>query len=473
VVYERTTRTWSQLLSDVQLTAGALRERGVGAGDVVGVLMYNSGRFLELMHAISHLGAIFMPLNWRLAPAEIGYIAEHSEAVLIVTEPELSERTAEVPAGRVGLLDELQGAAPVVSPAPTLPGDIHRLMYTSGTTSRPKGVMISYGNLWAKNATGVVEFEMTAECVNLACGPLYHVGALDLTTTTLMYLGATTHVLRRFEAAAVLEAIERERITDVWLAPAMIAALVAHPDAARRDLSSLRLIIDGGEKMPLPLIERVLATFPNAWFADAYGMTETVGGDTVLDKGRTLSKLGSVGKPVLHTEIRTVRPDGSDCDAGEPGEVIIRGPKTCLGYWRDVRATSETIRDGWLHSGDLGVLDEDGYLFIADRLKDVIVSGGENIASSEVERVLYEHPAIAEVAVVARPDERWNEVPVAFYVLAPGATVDAGQLERHCRASLAGYKVPKGFVAIEALPRNPSGKVLKRELRDRAAAEIA
>jgi fatty-acyl-CoA synthase len=473
LVYEGSTQTWSELLSDVQVTAGALRERGVGPGDVVGVLLYNSGRFLELMHAISHLGAIFMPLNWRLAPAEIAFIAGHSEAVLVVTEPELSQRSAEIAGSSstpVVLIGDLGGAAPVIEPAPTLPGDIHRLMYTSGTTSRPKGVMISYGNLWAKNATGAVEFEMTAACVNLACGPLYHVGALDLTTTTLMYLGATTHVLRRFEPAAVLEAIERDQITDVWLAPAMIAALVTHPDAPRRDLSSLRLIIDGGEKMPLPLIERVLATFPNAWFADAYGMTETVGGDTVLDKGRTLSKLGSVGKPVLHTEIRTVRPDGSDCGAGEPGEVIMRGPKNCLGYWRDERATAETIRDGWLHSGDLGVLDEDGYLFIVDRLKDVIVSGGENIASSEVERVLYEHPAIAEVAVVAGPDERWNEVPVAFYVTAPGETVDAGQLERHCRASLAGYKVPKGFIAIDALPRNPSGKVLKRELRDRAAA---
>jgi fatty-acyl-CoA synthase len=472
LVDRSTTQTWSQLLSDVQLTAGALRERGVRPGDVVGVLMYNSPRFIELMHAISHLGAIFMPLNWRLAPAEIGYIAEHSGAALLVTEPELAERAAGADDGAAGhmvLADELRGAEPVAEPAPTAADDIHRLMYTSGTTSRPKGVMISYGNLWAKNAAHIVEFEMTAACVNLACGPLYHVGALDLTTTTLMYLGATTHVLRRFEAAAVLEAIERERITDVWLAPAMIAALVTHPEAAHRDLSSLRLIVDGGEKMPLPLIERVLATFPNAWFADAYGMTETVGGDTVLDKGRTLSKLGSVGKPVLHTEIRTVAPDGSDCDAGEPGEVIMRGPKVCLGYWRDVRATAETIRDGWLHSGDLGVLDEDRYLFIVDRVKDVIVSGGENIASSEVERVLYEHPAIAEVAVVARPDERWNEVPVAFYVIAPGETVDAAQLEAHCRASLAGYKVPKGFVAIDALPRNPSGKVLKRELRERVA----
>lgn len=462
------TQSWSQLLTDVQLTAGALREQGVGRGDVVAVLLYNSARFLELMHAISHLGAVFMPLNWRLAPAELEYIVDHSAAVLLVTEPQLSERAASGRC-RVVLIDGLRGATPIVAAAPTAADDIHRLMYTSGTTSRPKGVMISYGNVWAKNAAHIVEFEMTSACVNLACGPLYHVGALDLTTTTLMYLGATTHVLRRFAAAAVLEAIERERITDVWLAPAMIAALVAHPDAARRDLSSLRLIIDGGEKMPLPLIERVLATFPNAWFADGYGMTETVSGDTMLDKGRTLSKLGSVGKPVLHTEIRTVRPDGSDCDPGEPGEVIIRGPKVCQGYWRDERATAETIRDGWLHSGDLGVLDEDGYLFIVDRLKDVIVSGGENIASSEVERVLYEHPAIAEVAVVARADERWNEVPVAFYVTAPGETVDDGQLERHCRASLAGYKVPKEFVAIDQLPRNPSGKVLKRELRERLA----
>jgi acyl-CoA synthetase (AMP-forming)/AMP-acid ligase II len=347
-------------------------------------------------------------------------------------------------------------------------------MYTSGTTSRPKGVIITYGNLQAKNASHVVEFGMTAEGVNLACGPLYHVGALDLTTSTMMYLGAPTHIIRRFEPGPVLDAIERCRVTDVWLAPVMIKLLLDDPELDTRDLSSVRLIIDGGEKMPLPLIERVLSAFPNAWFADAYGLTETVSGDTVLDKGRSRDKLGSVGKPVIHLDLRVVDDEGNDVPPGDPGEVILRGPKVCKGYWRNDEATASAIRDGWFHTGDLGVLDEDGFLFIVDRLKDVIISGGENIASSEVERVIYEHPAVAEVAVVGRPDARWLEVPVAYVALAEdNADLDSATLEEHCRERLARYKVPKAFHFVDALPRNPSGKVLKRELRDREQSATA
>jgi acyl-CoA synthetase (AMP-forming)/AMP-acid ligase II len=312
---------------------------------------------------------------------------------------------------------------------------------------------------------------MTAEGINLACGPLYHVGALDLTTSTMMHLGAPTHIVRRFEPGPVLAAIERHGITDVWLAPVMIKLLLDAPDVESRDLSSVRLIIDGGEKMPLPLIERVLSIFPNAWFADAYGLTETVSGDTVLDKGRSRDKLGSVGKPVPGLELRVVDADDAPVAPGEPGEVVLRGPKVCKGYWRNEEATAEAIRDGWFHTGDLGFLDEDGFLFIVDRLKDVIISGGENIASSEVERAIYEHPAVAEVAVVARPDERWLEVPVAYVALADGSDdLDRAQLEAHCRERLARYKVPKDFRFVDALPRNPSGKVLKRELRDRERA---
>ncbi|MCW3064141.1 MAG: long-chain fatty acid--CoA ligase [Solirubrobacterales bacterium] len=484
--YDGSVTSWSELLESTRRTAGALARAGARPGDVVGVLLHNSDRFVEAMHAISHAGAIFMPLNWRLAPPELGYILEHSRASGLISEPELEPLIAPIQ-DQVGCrllrlggasgdgwtdLDELAEEGPAQTDAASVaPGDVHRLMYTSGTTSRPKGVMITYGNLWAKNVSHMVEFGMTAGAVGLACGPLYHVGALDLTTSTLMYVGATNHILRRFEAADVLDAIERHRITDVWLAPVMINLIVNDPDLRRRDLSSVRLIIDGGEKMPLPLIERVLEAFPNAWFADAYGLTETVSGDTVLDKGRTKEKLGSVGKPVLHTEVRVVDGDGATCPPGEPGEILLRGPKVCKGYWRDDEATATAIRDGWLHTGDLGLLDEDGFLFVVDRLKDVIVSGGENIASSEVERVLYEHDAVLEAAVVGRPDERWLEVPVAYVVLRDGAAADAvDSLADHCRERLARYKVPKEIRVIEELPRNPSGKVLKRELREREHA---
>src|SRR3712207_1246526 len=237
-----------------------------------------------------------------------------------------------------------------------------RLMYTSGTTSRPKGVMITYANLYWKCAAQVVELEIGAADRGLACGPLYHVGALDMVTTNMLYVGAHTHLLPRFDVGAVLDAIERRRLTVLWLAPAMVNALLAADDLDQRDLGSVRVIQDGGEKMPLPLIQRVVDAFPNAWFADAYGMTETVSGDTYLDKGNMIEKLGSVGKPVLHTEIRTVDENDNPVPPGERGEIVMRGPKACKAYWRDEAATAATTRDGRLKTGDVGLVDEAGFL---------------------------------------------------------------------------------------------------------------
>jgi acyl-CoA synthetase (AMP-forming)/AMP-acid ligase II len=251
----------------------------------------------------------------------------------------------------------------------------------------------------------------------------------------------------------------------VWLAPAMVNAIMALPDVEHRDLSSVRVIINGGEKMPIPLIERIQRTFPSAWFADAYGLTETVSGDTFLDRDSIVCKLGSVGRPCLHLDVEIWDKDGTSVPAGERGEIVLRGPKVFKGYWRDPDATAAAFAGGWFHTGDIGVRDEDGYLFIVDRLKDMIVSGGENIAGSEVERVLYEHESVVEVAVVGRPDPRWGEVPVAFVVVREGAAVTAEELIEHCRTQLAGFKVPKDISFLDALPRNPSGKVLKRELR--------
>jgi acyl-CoA synthetase (AMP-forming)/AMP-acid ligase II len=245
----------------------------------------------------------------------------------------------------------------------------------------------------------------------------------------------------------------------------MVNAIMARPDIETRDLSSVRVIINGGEKMPIPLIERIQRTFPSAWFADAYGLTETVSGDTFLDRDSIVSKLGSVGRPCLYLQLQVWDSNGEPVAAGERGEIVMRGPKVFKGYWRDPEATEKAFEGGWFHSGDIGVRDEDGYLFIVDRLKDMIVSGGENIAGSEVERVLYEHPAVLEAAVVGRPDERWGEVPVAFVVLREGAAATAQDLIEHCGSQLARFKVPKDVGFLDALPRNPSGKVLKRELR--------
>ena len=461
--------TYRELLARTQRTAGILREAGIERGDVVAVLLHNAPAFVDVMCACAHLGAIFMPLNWRLAAPELRYIVEHAGAKAIVTEPELESLTAELD-GLAHLQDLSADAAPVTQAAPVAGDDVLRLMYTSGTTSRPKGVMITNDNLYWKCAAHVVELELTAADRGLACGPLYHVGALDITATNMLYVGGSIHILRKFDAAAALDAIEQRGLTNVWLAPAMVNLILAEPSRAQRDCASIRLIADGGEKMPLPLIEKVLKAFPNAWFADAYGLSETVSGDTYLDKGRSVDKLGSVGKPVLFTDVCIQGADDEPLPAGEVGEICLRGPKVFKGYWRDPEATANALRGGWFHTGDLGYLDDDGFLFIVDRLKDMIVSGGENIASLEVERVVYEHPAVLEAAVVASPHERWNEVPVAYVVVREGETVSEDELADFCGARLAKFKTPKGFRFLDALPRNPSGKVLKRVLREREAA---
>ena len=343
--------------------------------------------------------------------------------------------------------------------------DVHRLMYTSGTTGRPKGVMLTHANLAWKNLAHIIEFGFTEADLGLACGPLYHVGALDLTTTSLIAAGATTIIHRSFDASAVVDEIERSRVSTVWLAPAMVNAIMALPDIEQRDLSSVRVVINGGEKMPIPLIQRIQRVFPSAWFADAYGLTETVSGDTFLDRESIVTKLGSVGRPCLYLELDVWDEAGASVPPGEQGEIVMRGPKVFKGYWRDGDATAAAFTGGWFHTGDIGVRDADGYLYIVDRLKDMIVSGGENIASSEIERVLYEHDSVLEAAVIGRPDDRWGEVPVAFVVLRQNAGATPDELIAHCQVQLARFKVPREITFVEALPRNPSGKVLKRELR--------
>jgi fatty-acyl-CoA synthase len=485
-VFEGLTTTYGEMAKRAAALAGGLAERGIRHGDVVALLSYNCPDFLEALFAANYLGAIAMPINWRLAAPEVRYILEHSGAGALVCDDSLVQLANEATAGLEGALVRISissigetgwtnlGAlrdSPHQAPrVPAAADDVHRLMYTSGTTGRPKGVMLTHANLAWKNHAHTIEFGFTKNDLGLACGPLYHVGALDLTTTSLIAAGATTIVHRMFDASEVVSEIERSRVTTVWLAPAMVNAIMALPDIEERDLSSVRVVINGGEKMPIPLIERIQRVFPSAWFADAYGLTETVSGDTFLDRGSIVRKLGSVGRPCLYLELEVWDEDGTPVAAGEQGEIVMRGPKVFKGYWRDQDATEAALTGGWFHTGDIGVLDEDSYLYVVDRLKDMIVSGGENIASSEIERVLYEHDSVLEAAVVGRPDDRWGEVPEAFVVLRPGADTTPDALIAHCGVQLARFKVPKEITFVEALPRNPSGKVLKRELRVRKEA---
>lgn len=482
-VFEGEPTTYGQMAEQAAALAGGLADRGVGPGEVVGLLSYNCPEYLETIFAANYLGAIAMPVNWRLAAPELRYIIEHSEARALVCGGELLDLADEATKGIAGSLLRasissaprrgwtsiagLRASATRPAPFPAAADDVHRLMYTSGTTGRPKGVMLTHANLAWKNFAHLVEFGFTAADLGLACGPLYHVGALDLTTTSLIAAGAGTIIHRTFDATAVVDEIERSRVTTVWLAPAMVNAIMALPDIEQRDLASVRLVINGGEKMPIPLIERLRRTFPSAWFADAYGLTETVSGDTFLDRDSLVAKLGSVGRPCLFLELDIWDERGDPVPPGTRGEIVLRGPKVFKGYWRDPEATAEAFTGGWFHTGDVGLQDEDGYLYVVDRLKDMIVSGGENVASSEVERVLYDHEWVVEAAVVGSPDERWGEVPTAFVVLHEDRPQAAEVLLDHCRAQLARYKVPRAITFLERLPRNPSGKVLKRDLRGR------
>lgn len=475
-----------ELAQRAQALAAAWSELGIGRGDVVALLLNNCLEYLEVTVAINLVGGVFLPLNYRLAFEEWHYILDHAGATAIVSEPAFESaidgihnrlrglvHKVTIGEGRRGwhtysrLVADHAGAH--VEAAEMEESDLQRLMYTSGTTARPKGVMITHGNHIWKNFAHIVEFGITSADRTLIAGPMYHVAAYDLPGTGVFYAGGSLVILPRFDPIQVLEACERERPTNVWLAPSMLNAVINAADGSH-DTTSVRFVINGGEKMPVPLIEKVLRTFPQAWFADAYGLTETVSGDTFLDRDHVLSKIGSVGKAVVLLDVRVVDKEGNPVAADALGEIALRGPKVFAGYWRDPVATAAAIRDGWFYTGDVGRIDKDGYLFIEDRKKDMIISGGENIASPEIERVLYEHPAVLEAAVIGIADERWGEVPKAFVVLKPGTILEADQLIAFCAERLARFKVPKVIEFIEFLPRNPSGKVLKRQLRVPAAA---
>ena len=451
--------------------AGWLTSRGIGADDVVAVLMKNSAAFLELVFAASHIGAVLLPINYRLSAEEVGYIVGNSEARLLIADEELAAIAAgDAP---VVLLDETTQAsvthlAPDVAPAPVhprQPRDLMRLMYTSGTTDRPKGVMLSYENMYWKSADQTLALGLNADTRLLVVGPLYHVGALDLPGIAVLWHGGLLSVHRNFEPEQALAAIEREKLNAAWFAPVMTTAILTHPSRDHYDVSSLKWAIGGGEKTPEARIRAFSEFFKGARYIDGYGLTESVGGDTLMEAGSEIEKIGSTGRALAHVEVEIRDNSGNRLAPGEDGEICLRGPKVTRGYWKDPDKTAAAFFGDWFRTGDIGHLDTDGFLYLTDRKKDMIISGGENIASSEVERVIYELPEVREVAVVGMPDERWGEKPVAIVVLADDAALDLPSLASHCRSRLAGFKVPRQLVIRDSLPRNPSGKVLKRVLR--------
>lgn len=474
LVYQDQRITWADLQKRVEQVAGGLQKHGIGPDKIVALVMKNSAAFIELIYAISHLGAVILPINYRLSGTEIDYIAHHAGVDLLVADDEFMPVVQALAVPVIGLDAAAQSncqqafpnATPVTTPNLRTGSDLMRLMYTSGTTDRPKGVTHSYENFYFKNMDLQLALHLNAKDRLCMVGPLYHVGASELPGLAVHMSGGTLVVLRDFDPQQVIDTIAAEKITGIWLAPVMTSGLVDLDLSTLPDLHSLKWCIGGGERTPENRISDFTKTFPSARYIDAYGMTETVSGDTLMEAGREFEKIGSVGRPVSLVELEIRDDTGATLAPMVVGEICMRGPKVTKGYWKDAdRTAAARFNDGFLRSGDMGYLDTDGFLFLTDRKKDMIISGGENIASSEIERVIFQMPEVLDVAVIARPDGKWGEVPVAVIVLRDGKTLTFSDLLSFCQAHLARFKCPKDMTLMDALPRNPSGKVLKRELR--------
>ncbi|EHA16377.1 AMP-binding protein [Halomonas sp. HAL1] len=473
IIYGEERVSYNAFDQRIRRLAALLKQRGIGEDDIVAVFMKNSPAFLEVAFATSYLGAVFLPVNFRLAANELAHILKDAGAKLLFIDEELTS-VCEIDQ-HVVVVDTMSQHdsrrlsspdLPLPDAVPRRSDQLFRLMYTSGTTARPKGVMHSYENFYWKCMDHVIALNLTAEDKLLTVGPLYHVGAFDLPGVAVLWRGGTICLQREFIAEDALASIEQHQLSCAWTAPVMLNQILSFESPERFDLSSLRWCIGGGEKTPESRIRDFTRVFTSARYIDGYGLTESCSGDTLMPPGMEIEKIGSTGRALAHVEIRICDEQGHPLPPNTDGEICLCGPKVTRGYWNDPVKTAESFFGEWFRTGDIGHLDGDGFLFVTDRRKDMILTGAENVASSEVENVIYLLPQVAEAAVVGLPDEQWGERLVAVVVLREGKTLSYSQLEQHCRGHLANFKVPKQLLISEGLPRNPSGKILKRELRE-------
>ena len=476
--------------------ANALRDLGVARFDRVAVMAFNSHPLLEAYFGVLDAGAVLLPLNIRLSAQELATIINHAEPSVMLVDHELAPVLSELwpalasqpklvwigerPEGRAPaepIYDELLAAASA-EPPPRVgidENDVAELFYTSGTTGTPRGVMLTHRNLYLHALGMMVTFRAAEPDVQLHSIPLFHVNGWG-TPQGITAVGGRHVMLRKFDAAEVLRIIETEKVTRFFAVPTMLNMLLNHPDVKRRDLSSLELINTGGAPTP-PEMVRQAEQLLGCCVAGGYGLTETspivtfAADKTYLadqDEATRLRRRASTGLPVVGAEIAIVDIDGNplDWDGETVGEIVVRSNAVTTGYYKDPEATEKATSDGWFHTGDLATIDEEGYVLIVDRKKDLIISGGENISSVEIEKVLFEHPAVLECAIVSAPDERWGEVPVAVVALAQGAHASAKELQDFCRERLAGFKVPKQVDFMDSLPKGGTGKIIKRQLRE-------
>lgn len=475
LVYGSERITYSNFFERILGVAAFLKSKGVAENDVVAVFMKNSAAFFEIVYATSHLGAVFLPINFRLARDEAEYILNDAGARILLADEEFAGIVDNIPGIETVLVNEyaqqdgrhLSGnQLPVPGITPRKSGDLLRLMYTSGTTDRPKGVMHTYENFCWKSLTFAVALGIRADDRNLIVGPMYHIGGFDAPGATLLWMGGMVYIERDFNPENILKAIERERLTCGWMAPVMLGRVLAFEGRDKYDVSSFKWCIGGGEKTPESRIRAFTEYFTNGRYIDAYGLTESYGCDTMMEPGMEIVKIGSAGRAIPNVEIQIRDDAANELPPGAVGEICLRGPKVTKGYWKNPELNAVSFFGEWLRTGDVGYLDEDGFIYLTDRKKDMIISGAENVASSEVERVIYLMPEVAEVSVIGIPDEKWGELVTAVVVPRDGETVDYPMIERHCRKYLAGFKVPRKIIIRDSLPRNPSGKILKRILRD-------
>ncbi len=483
--------TFAEFDRAVDRVAATLAERGLTPGDRLALLSRNCWQYGVLAFATARIGVVLVPVNFMLGPDEIAFILGHSGASAMVAAAEfvdVAERALtsagattkvrgvipghEASAERDGWedVDAWTGSGPDQPPEVAVADDDPlRLMYTSGTESRPKGVMLSSRSLISQYVSCIVDGGMSADDIELHSLPMYHCAQLDCFFSVDVYLGATSILLPGPDPSALLAAIERERVTKLFCPPTVWIGLLRSPDFDRTDLSSLRKGYYGASAMPVEVLRELRRRLPEVDLWNFYGQTEMAPLATILRPHEQLERAGSAGVAALNVETRVVDESDHPVPAGEVGEIVHRSPHATLGYYEDPEKTAEAFRNGWFHSGDLGVLTEDGYLSVVDRKKDMIKSGGENVASREVEEAIYELDGVAEVAVFGVTHPRWIEAVVAVVVPKPGSDLSQGDVEEHARARLAGYKRPKYVVLSDALPKNPSGKILKRELRERHA----
>ena len=468
--------TYTELDRRVTRLAHALREMGIRGGDRVATCCVNCGEFVEVLFATARIGAMLVPLNWRLAARELEYQLADAGARVLFVAPEqralADELRSDIPPElRISFgprYEELLAASPTVALDEAEQArftDPHLILYTAGTTGRPKGAMLTHANAFWNSVNMTTPLGITPFDTTITTLPMFHAGGIGLYTVPMIHLGGRVVIIRTFEPERLLELASEHEVKLIFGVPAIWLELLKRPDFDAAHLPSLRFCVSGGAPHPMAIINGVAER--GFTFLQGYGLTETAPGGTLMPIADARRKAGTAGKPAMHVELRVVGDDGHRSAAEEIGEVQFKGPNVFAGYWAKPEATTEAFTpDGWFKTGDLGRLDDEGFLTLVDRKKDMVITGGENVYSAEVEDVLFAHPAVAEAAVIGVPDPKWGESVFAVVVLRPGASATADELISYSRSQLATYKTPKGVAFVAALPRNAAGKVLKRELRE-------